>query len=108
MPSRRTSPFSGLLEALLARSLRVPAISGFLSLSSSWGVIESVVTSSDPHRHHDVLEAGLFGHGDESAGVGVLQLDGHHLLAHVGQGVDEIGDIEADLDGIAVVVDLEL
>ena len=40
--------------------------------------------------------------------VGVLQLDLDHLLAHVGQRVDQVGDVEADLDGVAAVVDLEL
>ena len=29
---------------------------------------------SDAHRHHDVLEVGLVGHGDQRARVGVLQL----------------------------------
>src|SRR5664279_2409629 len=107
-PSRSTSPFKGVAEALLAMSPCVPAISGLCSLSSGWGVIDEVATSSDPHRHDDVLETGLVGHGDEGAGVGVLKLDRHHFLAHVGERVDEVGDVEADLDRVAAVVDLEL
>ena len=54
------------------------------------------------------LKPALLGHGDQRAGVGVLQLDLDHLLAHVGQRVDQVGDVEADLDGVAAVVDLEL
>jgi hypothetical protein len=54
------------------------------------------------------LKPALIGNGDERARVGVLQLDRDHLLSHVGEGVDQVGDVEADLDRIAAVVDLEL
>src|SRR5216110_2463261 len=62
----------------------------------------------DSHRHHHVLEAGLLGHGDQRARIGVLQFDSNHLLAHVRERVHQVGDVEADLDRVARVVDLEL
>jgi hypothetical protein len=40
--------------------------------------------------------------------VAVLQVDLDHVLAHVGQRVDQVGDVEADLDAVAAVVDVEL
>ena len=64
--------------------------------------------ASNPHRHHHVFERGVVGNGEQRRAVAVGQLELHHVLAHVGQRVDQVGDVEADLDRVAAVVDVEL
>ena len=63
---------------------------------------------SDSHRHHDVLVVIAIGHGDERARVGVaegeLDLFHRHVLEHV----EQIVDVEANIERIALVIDLEL
>ena len=54
------------------------------------------------------LKPGCSGTLNSALAAAVLQLQLHHLVAAVGQHVDQVGDVEADLDGVAVVVDLEL
>jgi hypothetical protein len=63
--------------------------------------------ASDAHRHHDVLEAGRS--GTVSSALALLSCSSIFTISwDVGQHVDQVGDVEADVDGVAAVVDLEL
>ncbi|MPM16069.1 hypothetical protein SDC9_62443 [bioreactor metagenome] len=64
--------------------------------------------SSDAHGHHHVFEVVVVGDGEQRGAVVVRELYLHHVLAHVGERVDQVADVEADLDGVATVVDVEL
>ncbi len=62
---------------------------------------------SDPHGHDHVLEVGLVGHGEQRAAVAVLQFEANLVGGHIGQRVDEVGNVEADFDDVAAVVDID-
>jgi len=55
------------------------------------------------------LKPALLGHGEQRAGCCRPAAPASTMsLLHVGQRVDQVGDVEADLDGVAAVVDLQL
>src|SRR2546428_8342086 len=56
---------------------------------------------SDPHRHHNVLEALLARIADERAGGGIAKRAFQLVAADVVQHVEQIIDIEADVERIA-------
>src|SRR5258706_9525323 len=61
----------------------------------------------DAHRHHDVLEVLAAGQLHQRARVRVAHRDRHRFRADVVQHVEEIRDVEADVERIAVVLDRE-
>src|ERR1035437_6418742 len=65
-------------------------------------------TALDAHRPHDVLEVGVVRNGEQRRAVAIRQFQSHHLLAHIRQRIDQVGDVEADLDVRPCVVDVEL
>ena len=61
----------------------------------------------DAHRHHDVLEAVVVRQREQRAGIGVgkAALDG--LGGDVVEHVEQVGDVEADVERVALVVDFD-
>src|SRR5688500_13956553 len=86
-------PFSGAGCGTVANSVPVPSLRGFAPL--------------DAHRHHDVLEVFAPRHLHQRARVGVPHRHRDRGRVHVVEHVEEVGDVEADVERIAVVVDGE-
>ena len=59
------------------------------------------------HRHHDVLEVGIVGNRNQRRRIGIAQRDVDLVALQVVQHVEQIGDVEADVDAIAAVVDFD-
>jgi hypothetical protein len=62
---------------------------------------------SNAHRHDDVLEGFVAGQHEKCAGVcvGEVQFDG--FVADVVEDVEQVGDVEADIQRFAAVIDLD-
>ena len=62
----------------------------------------------DAHRHHDVLVIVAIPHRDQGAGIGVTKRQQHLIGTKVLQHVEQVRDIEADVERLAAVDDLQL
>src|SRR5437867_4865049 len=74
----------------------------------SFGLGLRFAAKSDPHRHHDVLEALFTRVADERAGRGVAERAFQFITGHVVQHVEEVVHVEADVERVAGVLHLEL
>ncbi len=84
-----------------------PAIA--VSLIGGLGLcIATNIVGSNSHGHHYVFERGVVRDGKERRTVAVGQLKLHHVLVHIVQCIDQVGDIEADFDAVTTVVNVEL
>ena len=63
---------------------------------------------SNAHGHDDVLIVVAAGHCDERAGIGVAECEAHALARKILQGIQQIGDVEADIKFFALIRNLEL
>ena len=80
-----------------------------VSKGSSWGALihRQAVQALNAHGHHHVFELVVFWDGDECRTVGVGQIDAHHVLAHVGEHVDDVGDVKTNFDAVTTVINVE-
>src|SRR5690606_3830763 len=63
---------------------------------------------SDTHRHDDILELVVVGRGEERGGVDVrLHRPADRLGLDVGQHVQQVADVEADIQRLVAVVDVD-
>src|SRR5690348_3128976 len=63
---------------------------------------------SEPHRHDDVADRGVPGRADQAAAVRTREAELDALGFDRGERIEQVRDVEADLEGIALVVDLDL
>src|SRR5471030_1123438 len=59
------------------------------------------------HRHDDVFEVGVVGNRDQRRRVRVAQRDVDLVALEVVEHVEQVGDVEADVDAVAAVVDFK-
>ena len=62
---------------------------------------------SNAHGHDHVFEVGVVGNGEQGRAVAVAELQVDHLLGHIAQHFNQVGDVEADLDHVAAVINVE-
>src|SRR6266849_7268272 len=77
-------------------------------LYSDSAICEISLLLSDAHRHHDVLKILVSRHRHEHAAIGVADRAVHVLRVQVVKHIQQIGNVEADIEGLAVVVDVKL
>ena len=62
---------------------------------------------SDAHRHHHVLEGRVIRNREQGGTVSIREFQFDHVLIHIAQGIDQVGDIETNFDAVTSVVDIE-
>src|SRR5512134_3151605 len=104
MPGRlRTAsrPFSILMLSAVYSPLSPLPGGSFLLINCSC----VARAGSDAHGHDHVLEVGVAGHRDQGAGVGIAEGAVPALGGKIVQNVQEVGDVEAHVQGLAVIID---
>src|SRR4030095_3778902 len=76
--------------------------------SISIAVSTSGVARLEPHRHHHVLRLRCRTRADEAAAVGVREAELDLASLDGGQRIQQVVDVEADLELVARVCDLQL
>src|SRR5687767_1697356 len=112
MPGRLRTASSPFRTRMLSESYGSPDggpfFCGSFIVSLPGGAREQWRPPSDSHRHDDVLEVGLLGHGDERAGISVTQPAVDLVRLEIVQNVEQIADVEADIERVALVRHVEL
>src|SRR5690606_16191535 len=60
-----------------------------------------------PHRHDDVFEVGIVGNRDQGRRIGIAQGDVYVVALQVVQHVEQVGDVKADIDAVAAIIDFD-